>query len=212
VPKLPACLRRVKAAAAPCAASALPALALLGCGTIVAPSATPGRPDTVATADLLGPYEGQVLEAETGRPIAGAMVIGSFGFSRGVGLRAPAGAAVVTARTDADGRYRIVAPEPLPTGPSLRLDRFTLIVYRKGSTAYRSDRMLLSDRIEARRDFTQRGNVVRLGKLDTGHARHLEFLGVWGGPASLARALRWEFDEAARETRADGAGGARNAP
>lgn len=185
--------------------AALAAGSIAGCGTIVAKPASPGRPDTVVPADLLGPYEGQVLEQETGQPVAGALVVGSFGYSRGMGLRAPAGADVVEAQTDADGRYRLTAPAVLPTGPSVRLDRFTLIVYRRGFVAYRSDRRLEGTHVLPRRDFSQRGNVVRLKKLDAsvGHARHLAFLGVWGGPFSLAKALAWEFDEAAQHVPAD---------
>ena len=184
------------------AAAAMAAVLALGCGTIVSNTGNPGRPDTVTPADLLGPFEGQVLEQETGKPVAGALVVGSFGYSRGVGLRAPAGAGVVEASTDADGRYRLVAPATLPTGPSVRLDRFTLIVYRRGFVAYRSDRRLQGLEVLPRQDFSQRGNSIRLVKLDAavGHARHLEFIGVWGGPPRLAKALAWEFDEAARQT------------
>ena len=172
----------------------------VGCGTIVANAGTRGRPDTVEPADLLGPYEGQVVEQASGKPIAGALVVGSFGYAKGMGLRAPAGADVVEANSDADGRYRLVAPASLPTGPSVRLDRFTLIVYQRGFVAYRSDRRLEGNDVLLRRDFSQRGNVVRLAKLDPamGHARHLAFLGVWGGPPRLAKALAWEFEEAVK--------------
>jgi hypothetical protein len=192
--KLPAPPRRVKAT---------PALILLaGCGTIVSGSPTAAGPDTVARADLLGPWEGRILEAGTDQPLHKVLVVGSFGYSRGVGLVAPAGAAVVEAETDADGRYHIEAPKTLPTGPSVRLDRFTLIAYLPGFVAYRSDRLLVGPEIRPRHDFTQRGNVVRLARLpaEIGHSRHLAFLGVWGGPARLNRALAWEFERAQQQS------------
>jgi len=178
----------------------LPLAALVaGCGTIVSSTETPSRPDTITRANLLGPYEGRVIEAGSDKPLAKALVVGSFGYSRGVGLRAPAGASVVETETDADGRYRVEAPATLPTGPSVRLDRFTLIVYARGFVAYRSDRDIDGDQVRFRRDFTQSGNVVRLLKMTPAlsHAGHLEFLGVWGGPPRLSRALAWEFERAA---------------
>jgi len=163
----------------------------------VARDRAPSRPDTVAPANLLGPYEGQVLEQETGRPVVNALVIGSFGYSRGAGLRAAAGADVVQSKTDDDGRYRIEAPQELPTGPSVRLDRFTLLVYVKGFVAYRSDRVLTDSGVRPRPDFAQRGNRVLLRKLDPviGHRRHLEFIGMWGAPGTLADAIAWEFEK-----------------
>ena len=48
--------------------------ALLGCGPIVSEAPFRSRPDTLAPAELLGPYSGQVLDADTEKPIEGALV------------------------------------------------------------------------------------------------------------------------------------------
>jgi hypothetical protein len=184
---------------APCAAL------LAGCGTIVSTPDTPARPDGVTRTDLLGPWEGRVVEAGSDKPLDKVLVVGSFGYSRGVGLVAPAGATVVEARTNADGRYRIEARADLPSGPSVRLERFTLIAYLPGFVAYRSDRQWDGTEIRPRHDFSQRGNLVKLSRLPAGvpHGRHLEFLGMWGGPPKLRAALAWEFERALRPASAE---------
>ena len=63
----------------------------------------------------------------------------------------------------------------------MRVRRFTLIVYHQGYIGWRSDRRFPEG--NARRDFSQRGNRVRLEKWRDGllHHRHLVFLG--GGAA-----------------------------
>ena len=42
-----------------------------GCGPLVERAPFSYRPDTMAPGDLLGPFEGMVVDAETDRPIAG---------------------------------------------------------------------------------------------------------------------------------------------
>lgn len=154
------------------------------------------RPDTVDDGDLLGPFDGIVVDAETERPVAGATVAASWAFERGIGLVGPAGAEEQSLETDADGRYRIGRLDRLPSGASTRLRRFTLVVYRRGYVGWRSDVHFADG--TPRRDFTQRGNRVRLEKWRAGdaHHRHLVFLG--GGPA-VRRAAAWEVEPAALE-------------
>ncbi|MBN2576895.1 MAG: hypothetical protein JXP73_20195 [Deltaproteobacteria bacterium] len=154
------------------------------------------RPDTLESGDLLGPFDGTVCDAETERPIAGATVAGSWCFERGVGLVGPAGFREFAMETSADGRYRIPRPDDVPTGGSVRLRRFTLIVYRRGYVAYRSDFKFGSG--EKRHDFSQRACKVRLDKwLPTmEHRRHLAFL---GGGQAIAKAAAWEAQPASLE-------------
>ena len=156
----------------------------------------PVRPDSVRAADLLGPYDGIVVDADTDRPIAGALVTASWAFERGVGFQAPLAAHEVVTETGADGRYQIPRIDSLPSGLSTRVRRFTLIVYHRGHVGWRSDRRF-PGRL-ARRDFSQRGNHVRLEKwLPTlAHAEHLLFLG--GGPR-IRTAAAWEVQTAAME-------------
>ncbi|HXU03214.1 MAG TPA: carboxypeptidase-like regulatory domain-containing protein [Polyangia bacterium] len=156
----------------------------------------PVRPDSVRPADLLGPYDGIVLDADSDRPIAGATVAGTWAFERGIGLRAPAGAHEFITETGADGRYVIPKLDELPGGASARVRRFTLTVYHRGHVAWRSDRLFPGR--EARRDFSQRGSRVRLEKWQPGlrHAEHLAFL---GGGARVRTVAAWELQAAAME-------------
>ncbi|HVU49123.1 MAG TPA: hypothetical protein VHL80_00455 [Polyangia bacterium] len=164
----------------------------------------PVRPDSVRPADLLGPYDGIVLDADTDRPIAGAVVEASWAFERGIGLQAPLAAREIVVESGVDGRYSIprltdVPGAGLPGGASTRLRRFTLIVYRRGHIAWRSDRRFGQGGSAARRrDFSQRGNRVRLEKWQPGfhHAEHLVFL---GGGEKVRAAAAWELQPAAME-------------
>jgi hypothetical protein len=171
------------------------------CGPIVEPARFPVRPDSVRKADLLGPYDGVVLDADSERPVAGAVVAASWAFEHGIGMQAPLAAREVVVESGVDGRYSIprlsdVPGGDLPGGASTRLRRFTLIVYRRGHVAWRSDRRF-TDRGE-RRDFSQRACRVRLEKWQPAfrHADHLVFLG--GGP-KVREAAAWELQPAALE-------------
>ena len=156
----------------------------------------PVRPDSVRPADLLGPYDGIVLDADTDRPIAGATVAAAWAFERGIGFHAPAGANEFVTETGADGRYVVPKLNDLPCGASMRVRRFTLIVYHRGHVAWRSDRLFPGR--EARRDFSQRGSRVRLERWQTTlrHAEHVVFL---GGGARVRTVAAWELQAAALE-------------
>jgi hypothetical protein len=171
-------------------------VSLAACGPIIETPRFPVRADSVRPGDLLGPYDGIVLDADTDRPVVGALVAASWAFERGIGLQAPAGARELVVESGADGRYSIPRLTDLPGGASTRVRRFTLIVYRRGHVAWRSDRRF-PDR-GARTDFSQRGNKVHLEKWQPGwkHAEHLVFLG--GGPKVKAAAA-WELQPAAME-------------
>ena len=177
----------------------------VGCGPMVETAKFPVRPDSVRPADLLGPYDGIVLDADTDRPVAGAVVEASWAFERGIGLQAPLTAREIVVESGVDGRYSIprltdVPGLELPSGASTRLRRFTLIIYRRGHVAWRSDRRFAQAGGPAarRRDFSQRGNRVRLEKWQPGfrHAEHLVFL---GGGEKVRAAAAWELQPAAME-------------
>ena len=94
------------------------------------------------------------------------------------GLHGPVAAPWALVETDADGRYRIgrLADPPAST----RLTRFTVVIYKRGYVAYRSDRRF--DDFGPRTDFTQTHHEVRLERWrsDISHVRHLRYIG--GGP------------------------------
>ena len=167
-----------------------------GCGPMIEAAPFPVRPDSVRPADLLGPYDGIVLDADTDRPIAGATVAAAWAFERGIGFQAPAGAHEFVTETGADGRYVIPKLDDLPGGASMRVRRFTLIVYHRGHVAWRSDRLFPGR--EARRDFSQRGSRVRLERWQSTlrHAEHVMFL---GGGARVRTVAAWELQSAALE-------------
>lgn len=173
----------------------LPAWAV-ACGPLVENAPFPARPDSVRPADLLGPYDGIVVDADSERPVAGALVAASWAFERGIGLQAPLGAHEVVTETGADGRYQIARLPNLPSGMSTRIRRFSLIVYHRGHVAWRNDRRFPGR--EARKDFSQRGNKVRLDKWQPtlSHSEHLVFL---GGGARVKTVASWELQNAALE-------------
>jgi hypothetical protein len=185
-----------------CGSLAVAVLVVLGlglgaaCGPIVERAPFSYRPDTMSPGDLLGPFEGIVVDADTDHPLAGAVVAASWAFERGIGLVGPAGSEEILTETGADGRYRLPALSKLPSGLSMRVRRFTLIVYQRGYVGWRSDRRFPDGRL--RRDFSQRGNRVRLEKWrDTYyHHKHLLFL---GGGNAIHTASQWELQPAALE-------------
>src|SRR3954462_4580014 len=167
-----------------------------GCGPMIEAAPFPIRPDSVRPADLLGPYDGIVLDADSDRPIPGATVAAAWAFESGIGFRAPAGAYEFVTETGADGRYTVPKLDEMPEGASARIRRFTLIVYHRGHVAWRSDRLFPGR--EARRDFSQRGSRVRMEKWQSGmrHAEHVAFVG--GGPR-VRTVAAWELQAAALE-------------
>lgn len=182
-------------------------LTLGACGPIVERPSFPSRPDSVRPAELLGPYDGKVIDADTERPVAGAVVAASWAFERGIGVPGPASSQEFATQTGADGRYTIPALGRLPVGLSARVRRFTLIVYQRGFVAWRSDRRFPGR--EVRRDFSQRGNVVRLERWQPtyAHAQHLVFM---GGGGKVQEAAAWEGQQASLDLEGEvssGAGG-----
>ncbi len=174
---------------------ALTALAL-GCGPLIEQAPFPVRPDSIRPADLLGPYDGVVVDADSDRPVAGATVQASWAFETGIGFHAPAGAREVVVETGADGRYAIPRLDDLPQGASARVRRFTLVVYHRGHVAWRNDRVF-PGRVR-RRDFSQRGNRVRLDRWQPA-LRHVDHLVFLGGGTRMRLAAAWELQPAAME-------------
>lgn len=171
-------------------------LLLGGCGPIVHSASFNQRPDSVKHGSLLGPFEGRVVDTDTGRPIADALVWCSWSFNRGVGNVAPERVETMETQTDADGSYRLPVLRRFPQGLSTHLAKFSFIVYKKGYVAYRHDRIFNQRR--RRRTFSQLNNLVRLSHWspELSHARHLLFI---GGGKSLREASRWEVMAAVAE-------------
>jgi hypothetical protein len=152
------------------------------------------RPDSAAPGSLRGPFTGRVLDATTKTPIAGALVYAAWTLERGTGLPEPAGSREVVGSTDAGGNYKIAELESLPA--HTRVTDFTLLVYKRGYVAYRSDRRFHD--LGPRMDFAQTGNQVLLERWrnELSHARHLRFVGSGTAVAALTQ---WELADASAE-------------
>ena len=177
--------------------------------TVVVACAAPGvrpaayrmRPDSVRIGDLRGPFDGRVVDADSGLPIAGAQVQVSWTVVAGRVLPAPVAARELVTVSDATGRYS-VSGLALPSHGVLADVR--LLIFKRGYVAWRSDRRF--DDFGARTDFTQTGHEVRLERWhsDVSHVRHLRYVG--GGPL-LVELTRWETCDAAAELAGRGACG-----
>jgi hypothetical protein len=152
------------------------------------------RPDAADAGSLKGPFTGRVVDATTHAPIAGALVYAAWTLERGTGLPEPAGSREFVGSTDAGGNYKVPTVPSVPTGS--RVTDFTLLVYKRGYIAYRSDRRF-SD-LGARMDFAQTDNQVLLERWrnELSHARHLRFVGAGTAVAALTQ---WELADASAE-------------
>ncbi len=152
------------------------------------------RPDAPDAGALAGPFSGRVVDGTTHAPVAGALVYGAWTLERGTALPEPAGAREFVGSTDANGAYRI--PELLSIPRGTRVTEFTLLVYKRGYIAYRSDRRFTD--LGMRMDFAQRDNQVLLDRWrsDLSHARHLRFV---GGGTAVAALTQWELADASAE-------------
>jgi len=184
-----------------CAVLAAPAalvtgsVASLGCvDTAIRTAPFRARPDAADPGSLRGPFDGRVVDATTHTAIAGALIYAAWTFERGTGLAEPAGAREFVGSTDAAGNYKIPRLDRLPGGS--RVTEFTLLVYKRGFIAYRSDRRFAD--LGPRMDFAQSANQVLLERWrnDLSHARHLRFVGSGTAVAALTQ---WELADASAE-------------
>lgn len=152
------------------------------------------RPDAADAGSLKGPFSGRVIDATTKAPIAGALVYAAWTLERGSALPEPAGSREVVGSTDAGGNYKITSLGALPRG--VRVTDFTLLIYKRGYVAYRSDRRFHD--LGPRMDFAQNGNQVLLERWrnELSHARHLRFVGSGTAVAALTT---WELADASAE-------------
>lgn len=169
--------------------------ALAGCvETAIRTAPFRTRPDAAEPGTLQGPFDGRVVDSTTHTPIAGALVYAAWTFERGTGMAEPAGAKEFVGSTDAAGNYKVPRLDRLPHGA--RVTEFTLLVYKRGFIAYRSDRRF-SD-LGPRMDFAQNDNQVLLERWrnELSHARHLRFVGAGTAVAALTQ---WEIADASAE-------------
>ncbi len=171
----------------------LGALCVLGaCSPIVRDPTFVGARDQVTEVSLLGPFDGQVVDAGTSAPIEGATVVGVWAYDEGDGLIGPFGSETVEVKTDRAGRYRIRQAPLRIRGPTVRLVSFHLVVYKRGFMGYRSD---VTPEGRPRTDFSLRHNRVALEKWrdSDSHAEHLLYLAA---PPTIQKLTAWEQEAA----------------
>lgn len=157
----------------------------------------PERSKSVARGSALGPFAGQVVDADSRIPIAGAVISASWHFQRGVGNSAPETSRMLETTTDVDGRYRVPSLRDLPPGMSTRLSGLSVVVYKKGYAAFRHDRSFTAGGAR-HSNFAQLDALVPLSRWspELSRARHLLFI---GGTPALREASAWEVLAAAAE-------------
>ncbi len=152
------------------------------------------RPDAAEAGTLAGPFTGRVIDGTTHAPIAGALVYAAWTLERGTALLEPAGSKEFVGSTDAGGNYKVPKLGALAEGT--RVTDFTLLVYKRGFVAYRSDRRFTD--LGLRMDFAQHDNQILLERWrsELSHARHLRFV---GSGAAVAALTSWELGDASAE-------------
>ena len=152
------------------------------------------RPDSADAGSLRGPFSGRVVDVTTHAPIAGALVYAAWTLERGSALPEPAGAHEFVGSTDAGGNYRVPSLGSIAAGT--RITEFSILVYKRGYIAYRSDRRFTD--LGPRMDFAQQDNQVLLERWrnELSHARHLRFV---GGGTAVAALTQWELADASAE-------------
>ena len=142
-----------------------------------------------------GPYDGQVLDAETGDPVVGALVFCLWYPRTLASGRAQPGEVVegkyAEAATDHEGRYSL-ARRWVRSGDRLH-ER--LFVYRAGYACYSSVAVFPTTpggKLRAQGEFRRRGNLAKLHRWTDGlsHLDHLAFI-----PIQSARFKREAADE-----------------
>ncbi|MEZ4450074.1 MAG: hypothetical protein R3B09_11410 [Nannocystaceae bacterium] len=179
-----------------------------GCAPLVRPANFVGARDQVTDVSLVGPFDGQVVDAATGEPIADATVVGVWSYDRGDGFIGPYGSETHEGKTDAAGRYRVPKAARATRGSTVRLVAFNLVIYKRGYVGYRSESTLEG---EARGDFAVRHNKIELRKWreSDSHAAHLAYLAP---PRAIQGLVGWEQELANLDLYREQGGDLRGAP
>ncbi len=166
----------------------LAVVACVGCSPLVRDARFSGARDHVADASLLGPFDGQLVDAVTSEPLVDATVVGVWSYDRGDGLVAPYGSETIMVKTDRAGRYRVPEAPATVRGRTVKLVGFTLVAYKRGYLGYRSDEPYDKG---TRAQFVARHNRIELRKWDSrdSHAEHLLALAP---PPEIEKLADWE--------------------
>jgi hypothetical protein len=170
----------------------LAVVACVGCSPLVRDAPFSGALHHVADTSLLGPFDGQIVDAVTNEPLRDTTIVGVWSYDRGDGLVAPYGSETVTVTTDRAGRYRVPEAPAEIRGRTVKLVAFTLVAYKRGYVGYRSDVPYDAGK---RPEFVARHNRIALRKWDSrdSHAEHLLALAP---PPEIEKLADWERTDA----------------
>jgi hypothetical protein len=140
---------------------------------------------------------GTVVDAETGKPIEGAVIHADWAMRKGVpGLQYSQDYAVAEAVTTKDGKFKVSGVmNPFVSPP-------TVVIYKKGYVAWRND-YIFPD-VRHRAGFQWKGdNVIKLEPFKRySHSRHLAFITIGlsiNTSLRLYKAYLWEDSLATKE-------------
>lgn len=134
---------------------------------------------------------GTVVDAETGKPIEGAVVLAEWTKTKGIGLTSTESYKVVEVVTDKDGKFSVSGVSAFFVTPHLT-------IYKKGYVAWNNE-FIFPD-YKKRTDFKwQSGHVFRLEQFKENvysHKEHVMFIyAPVAGSSKIPRyydAIRWE--------------------
>ena len=118
------------------------------------------------------PIEGTVVDAETGKPIEGAVVLAEWTITKGIGLTATESYMIVETVTDRNGKFKINA---YVLNPFVNKPRLTL--YKAGYTAW-NNRFIFPGYIPRKETRWQSNNTYAIEKFkeEYSHTEHVSFI------------------------------------
>jgi len=145
-----------------------------------------------------GGITGEVVDAETGNPIQGAVVLVEWDMTKGLGLSYTTRYKVFETVTNGNGRFTLQGVfNPFVNPPNL-------VIYKKRYVAWREN--FIFPEYKKRKDFQWKsGTVYRLERFKRGysHSKHTSFflsgISSLGTSSKLSQAYLWERQQAMKE-------------
>lgn len=140
---------------------------------------------------------GKVVDAETGEPVEGAVVLAEWTVTKGFGLTYTESYKILETVTDNEGKFRFSRVyNPFAGGP-------TVVIYKKGYVAWRNDYIFPGWKKREHFRF-KRGLIITLELFQEGYSQeeHLQFIGSGIVGANLTDAPEYSAAESEILTKA----------